>query len=273
MKILAIIGSSQQGNTAEMVRYFERQLKGIAELEVELLYLHDYPIEFCNGCHICMFQGEEGCPHRMNVRQIEAKMEVADGIVMASPVYMFTVSSVLKNLLEHLAYNCQRPKYFGKKIYFLASCNKMVEKNVFWPMVSWAKAAGFTIVGKTYFDMLPIPLKNDVIDKKRAQLKKGAQKFYKALQSEGTSYDLGRIIVFRVMRVLCWLAPQVFKANYDFYNANNAYHKKVKWLQPGRLPAFKGIVANLVEAMYKRDIAKIVELERLGESKRYINRL
>ncbi len=54
MKIIAVMSSSKSGNTTEIVNYFEKQLKVMTDVVFEYLYLSDYTIDFCVGCHNCI---------------------------------------------------------------------------------------------------------------------------------------------------------------------------------------------------------------------------
>ncbi|GAA0179573.1 hypothetical protein SH2C18_24170 [Clostridium sediminicola] len=95
MKLLAILGCSKNGNTTEIVKYFEKRL--LENIEFEYLYLSDYKIDFCTGCHNCIFTGEKYCPHYLDVRKIEEKILNSDGLILASPGYMFSVTGIMKN--------------------------------------------------------------------------------------------------------------------------------------------------------------------------------
>ncbi|MBN1624490.1 MAG: flavodoxin family protein, partial [Clostridia bacterium] len=183
MKIIALVGSSKFGNTTRVVKYFSEKLTELTGCEVEYIYPADYKIEFCVGCHNCIFLGETKCPHHTQYAPIEKKLMEADGVILASPGYMFSVTGVLKNFLDHVAYNCHRPKYFGKKAYVLGNFTKWQEKSVFTPMETWLSGAGFEVCGKIYVDILPFPLKEEELDKRRRKLEKGAQSFARHLKS------------------------------------------------------------------------------------------
>jgi len=147
-KILAIMGSSKTGNTTELVKYFEKSIANYGNVDFEYLYLSDYGLPFCTGCHNCIYIGEEKCPHYNIVKEIEQKMLDSDAVILASPGYMYSVTGIMKNFLDHVAYNCHRPKYFGKKIMLISSCTKWLTKSVFTPMETWAGAAGFSNIEK-----------------------------------------------------------------------------------------------------------------------------
>jgi multimeric flavodoxin WrbA len=275
MKLLAILGCSKHGNTTEVVKYFERKLKENIECEIEYLYLLDYKIDFCTGCHNCIFVGEENCAHYLEVKKIEDKIFNADGLVLASPGYMFSVTGIMKNFLDHVAYNCHRPKYFYKKAYLIANCTKWQEKSVFIPMETWINGAGFTQVGKIYVDMMPFPVNENILDKKRKIISDGANEFAKELKSgDELKPKFGDIMIFHAFRTLCKLAPNILKADTLYFNKKNSYDKSTKWYVPAKISLVKHYFANAMEKKIEKEISKMVDKQELQKvEKRYITRL
>src|SRR5512139_1534220 len=98
MKVLFLIGSYRKnGNTARVAHLMEAQLQQIAQqynapLETETLFLAHMDIGFCRGCRACFDRGEDTCPVKDDVPAIKAKIQAADGVVIASPVYVDDVS-------------------------------------------------------------------------------------------------------------------------------------------------------------------------------------
>jgi multimeric flavodoxin WrbA len=52
---------------------------------------------------------------------IQAKMDAADGLLLASPVYVDDVSGLTKTWMDRLAYLCHRPGFGGKCAYPVAT--------------------------------------------------------------------------------------------------------------------------------------------------------
>jgi len=127
MRILALVGSyRKQGNTARIVRMVEARMGNLAgqqdaTLEFETLFLGDFNIISCRGCRACFDHGEDACPLKDDVAKIRAKIEAADALIMASPVYVDDVGGLMKNLLDRLAYLCHRPALGGKYACALAT--------------------------------------------------------------------------------------------------------------------------------------------------------
>ena len=111
MKYVIINGSPRKKNTWAVVKQVKKSLNG----EFEEIHLMKEKIPLCNGCFKCIVEGEEKCPHYDIVGPIVEKMQNADAIIMASPVYAMNVTGLLKNLFDHTAYFYHRPAFFTKK--------------------------------------------------------------------------------------------------------------------------------------------------------------
>ncbi len=115
MKILAIMGSPRKkGNTYKVVQEIEERMKEMGDLEFEYLFLKDANLEPCRGCHTCLLKGEDLCPIDDDRPKIEEQILNSDGVILASPVYLFNVSALMKKFLDRFAYVCHRPRFFNQ---------------------------------------------------------------------------------------------------------------------------------------------------------------
>lgn len=99
-QILIIAGSLRKnGNSAALCREFA---KGAEEKghQVEMLFLRDKYICYCLACYHCKKTGT--CILRDDMASILDKMNAADVIVMASPVYFYSVSAQIKALIDRM---------------------------------------------------------------------------------------------------------------------------------------------------------------------------
>jgi multimeric flavodoxin WrbA len=267
MKIVALTGGSKFGNTTKVVKYFSEKLSELTGCEIEYIYPADYKIEFCVGCHNCIFLGETKCPHHSQYAPIEKKLLEADGVILASPGYMFSVTGVLKNFLDHAAYNCHRPKYFGKKAYVLGNFTKWQEKSVFAPMETWLSGAGFEICGKTYVDMLPFPLKESELKKKRLKLDKAAVEFAKRLLSDKPrKLKFADIPIFHAFRTMSAIAPTILKADSRYFSDLDAYEKGKQWYIPLKVPFIYNLFGRYIGRMVGKQIGGMVDDERMKQA-------
>lgn len=102
MQILALIGSYRKnGNTAHIVELILRHMQQVAAqngvpLDVETINLAQADVQPCKGCRVCMDRGEAFWPVKDDLPAIKARMQAADGLLVASPVYVDDVSGTIK---------------------------------------------------------------------------------------------------------------------------------------------------------------------------------
>ena len=111
MKYVIINGSPRKKNTWKVVKQVKKNLKG----EFKEIHLMKENIPFCAGCYKCFYDGEEKCPHFEQVNPLVEKLQWADAIIVASPIYAMNVTALLKNFIDHTAYFYHRPEFFTKK--------------------------------------------------------------------------------------------------------------------------------------------------------------
>ena len=111
MKILTIMGTPHKGNTRAIVDLFLQEFKNEKNEFDEIVLPNDFS-KSCFGCANCILKGEEKCPHFSEVSKIVERIENADLIIMATPVFIGSCTSNMKALLDHLAYMwlVHRPK-------------------------------------------------------------------------------------------------------------------------------------------------------------------
>ncbi|MCM1412682.1 MAG: flavodoxin family protein, partial [Lachnospiraceae bacterium] len=90
-KILVVQGGGRpNGNTSQLVASFA---KGVEEAghKVEILSLTKNEVKGCLGCNACRYG--KPCVQKDSFNSIVPKIEGADLIVFASPLYFWTISS------------------------------------------------------------------------------------------------------------------------------------------------------------------------------------
>lgn len=99
MKILSIIGTphGEKGNTGTLLG---EVLKGAESqgAKCETIILRGDSIKPCLGCDQCHKKGR--CPQNDEFESIKEKMLEADGIILATPNYIFHVSGQLKMFID-----------------------------------------------------------------------------------------------------------------------------------------------------------------------------
>ena len=132
MKNVLILSSSPRrgGNSDTLCDEF---MQGAIESghRVDKVFLRDKTIHPCTGCGVCS-QYKKPCPQKDDAAEIIGKMLAADVIVMATPVYFYTLSAQMKTLIDR---TCARyTEMGGKEFYFILTAAEesveMMERTV-----------------------------------------------------------------------------------------------------------------------------------------------
>ncbi|MGB9885611.1 MAG: NAD(P)H-dependent oxidoreductase [Moorellales bacterium] len=101
MRILAINGSPR-GRKSNTERILQAFLAGAEEAgaRAETLYLSEMEIRPCRGCFTCWTKTPGVCVHRDDMAAILPRLHEADALVYATPLYVFTVSGLMKHFLD-----------------------------------------------------------------------------------------------------------------------------------------------------------------------------
>lgn len=114
MKVTAFVGSAHKQNTHKAVVQFLEKLQALGDVEYDIVTLSDYKLGTCRGCRVCFDKGEQYCPLKDDRDVLFQKIEASDGVVFASPNYVFHMSGMMKTFLDRFGAAMHRPRYFGK---------------------------------------------------------------------------------------------------------------------------------------------------------------
>ncbi len=116
--VLVISTSPRTGSNSELLaNEFARGAKD-AGGEVEIISLKDKDIKFCRGCFAC--QKTKRCVIRDDADLIEQKMEKADVLVFATPIYYYEMSGQMKTMLDR-GNPLFTSDYAFRDVYFIAT--------------------------------------------------------------------------------------------------------------------------------------------------------
>lgn len=101
MKKVVILNGSphKNGCTAALTDEITKALKEKGA-QVTSFYINGMDINPCQGCYACRKQGK--CIQQDDMQQVYPKIEEADGIVFATPVYMWQMTAQLKTAVDRL---------------------------------------------------------------------------------------------------------------------------------------------------------------------------
>jgi multimeric flavodoxin WrbA len=100
MKITAFSSTPRQRGNSDILTDHVLEAATQAGADVEKVRLTDYQMAPCTACNACQKTSDAPCIIDDDVAELLAKMTAADGIILASPVYFFTISAQLKILID-----------------------------------------------------------------------------------------------------------------------------------------------------------------------------
>lgn len=112
MKVLIIFGSPRkEGNTASLLSPFMDELEKLGA-ETELIDVYEKNISGCRVCFECQKEERLYCVIDDDMQPVYRAVEEADLVVIAAPVYIWSVPAPVKAVLDRLAYASCR--YYGE---------------------------------------------------------------------------------------------------------------------------------------------------------------
>jgi multimeric flavodoxin WrbA len=88
-----------------------------ANHQVEKVVLAEKKINYCTGCYACKKNGR--CAQKDDMAQILDSMVAADVIVLATPVYFYTMCAQMKTVIDRTV--ARYTEITGKEFYFIAT--------------------------------------------------------------------------------------------------------------------------------------------------------
>ena len=117
-KVLILSASPRKGGNSDLLcDQFMRGAKDAGN-QVEKVFLRNKSINYCIGCGVCQGNGGK-CVQKDDMAEVLDKMIVADVIVMATPVYFYTMNAQMKTLIDR---TCARyTEISNKDFYFIVA--------------------------------------------------------------------------------------------------------------------------------------------------------
>ena len=137
MKVITILGSPKRnGKTAQALDMLENNLI-LQGHKVERIHVIDFNLTGCRGCNACFTsKNKANCVQKDDFMTIYNRMELADAIVYASPLYAWSFTAQMKSFVDR--HFClvtypglpeQSSVIEGKRVALLVTCSEPMENN------------------------------------------------------------------------------------------------------------------------------------------------
>ena len=114
--VVILAASPRKGGNSDLLCDQFRRGAEEAKHEVEVVYLRDRRIEHCAACGFCKSSGGR-CARQDDMAEVLDKMVHADVIVMATPIYFYTMNGQLKTLIDRTY--ARYTEISNKEMYFM----------------------------------------------------------------------------------------------------------------------------------------------------------
>lgn len=123
-KVLVISSSPRKGGNSDVL--CDQFIKGAKDAgnTAEKIFLKEWKINFCTGCAVCYETHK--CPQHDDMEKLLAKLLESDVIVLATPVYFYSMCAQLKVMIDRIC-----PRYTeitNKKMYLIATAGDTSKK-------------------------------------------------------------------------------------------------------------------------------------------------
>lgn len=117
-KVLVLSASPRKSGNSEML--CDQFMLGVKESgnQVEKIFVVDKKIHYCVACEVCKRNGGI-CVHKDDMVEVLEKIITSDVIVMATPVYFYTMDAQMKTLIDRTVARYTEIK--NKDFYFIVT--------------------------------------------------------------------------------------------------------------------------------------------------------
>lgn len=118
-RVLILSGSPRKGGNSDLL--CDEFMRGAQESgnEVEKIRVAEKNVAPCKGCYYCKRSGGQ-CVSKDDMGEILQKMIDADVLVLASPVYFYSIDAQLKAVIDRTVARWLEVK--DKEFYYIATC-------------------------------------------------------------------------------------------------------------------------------------------------------
>lgn len=103
MKIVSFLGSpKKQGNTAVLLNKVLEGIRSKHDVQSEIVSLYEKDIKPCTECNCCQEGDKPQCTIKDDMPEIYKKIDEADLVIAASPIYWWGVTAQTKLMLDRI---------------------------------------------------------------------------------------------------------------------------------------------------------------------------
>lgn len=114
-KCVFLVGSNNKNSfTLKAIKIIKEKFINMHYFsEINIIFLEKYLLEYCNGCSRCFYNGYCPIDESDDMRYIRNEINIADVLIIATPIYMLNIPGKLKSLIDRLTYHTHLMDFAG----------------------------------------------------------------------------------------------------------------------------------------------------------------
>jgi len=258
--VLVISGSPRpKGNTRKVLRLVEEELSRRGDVAFEHISLGSLHIETCRGCLKCMRRHEARCPCHDDLLGLRDKMLAADAVIFASPVYVHTVTALMKNLFDRLAFHCHQPAFHDVSALLVTTSELTGARETLDYMRFVCFTWGFRIAGELGVVYPSFVAGGRYRAQAEAHIERAAASLWDSMTTPRPSPSLKELAFFHLMRTKVTLHRDVLPRDYEVWQERG-------WLESDyftdvAVPRWRSLLARALVRLRVRAILREAGIE------------
>jgi multimeric flavodoxin WrbA len=262
--VLVISGSPRRrGNTCKITQLVEEELAALGDVAFEYLALKELNLGYCRGCLVCMKKGEEHCPCRDDSIMVRDKMIAADGIIFTSPVYVHTVTALMKNFYDRFSYLCHQPRFRDKAAMFIVTTELSGGEETLEYMRFPAFAWGLKISASLDVVYPGFTNGGEYRDHMLQRISRAAGNFYSDLVLDDRKPMFRELMFFNLMKTKVTLHRNFLPADYNYWQQQGWLDRDF-YSEQG-VPRLQSAIARIMVKLKVKKMLKSSGLEATSE--------
>lgn len=263
MKILAVQASPHRGNTFRRVEVLGEILKRTEEVEFEHIQLSSFDLQPCLGCFTCFLQGEDKCPLKDDGLVLLEKLDSADAVVFATPVYSMHVSYLMKLFVDRFAFVFHRPRFFGKYAVGMAVTGGVGLKETLEYVKMFSGSWGFKYLDELKYIDPPVGSSLVAFQPEEDRTDFVAEKLVTTISRKRTrTPSIKELLHFHIMRTVYARMEKYLPMDYQYWKSRGWLDKARCYFIPAKWACLKSVFPRLMAFPIGRMIdRKIKEIE------------
>lgn len=209
-QVVALLGSKRKKNTYRLLMEMQPILER-HQIELRIIELYKENIQLCLGCEQCILRGS--CVLPDDTASIMQQLCEADGIILASPVYLQQISGQMKTFIDRTCVWYHRPVLTGKPVLAVATTKGSGLRKTLSYLESMAVQWGAIPAGK---------IGRSIFTQDQPVSEKEVKKLIRLLQSpQEHAPTLSQLINFEVQKAMALSLTQLDREYWDARHWND----------------------------------------------------